>query len=144
MWSLFVWYDCGMRVVGCLLEYGDEFVILRRHIDKPQGATWGLPSGKVEAGESDDTAIIRELYEETGFNAQQPELERLGEYHFERDGSMDNLYIIFRVKLTKQHQIRLEDGAHTDFAWITATDCYKRADLILGLHELLRLVGYAQ
>jgi 8-oxo-dGTP pyrophosphatase MutT (NUDIX family) len=36
-----------MEVVGCFLENDGEFLILQRHDNKPQGNTWGLPSGKL-------------------------------------------------------------------------------------------------
>ena len=31
--------------------------------------TWGFPKGKLEEGESDIDAAVRELYEETGFDS---------------------------------------------------------------------------
>lgn len=55
-----------LRVVGCFLEYEGKFVLLHRHAHKPNGGTWGLPAGKVEPGESDTAAVLRELWEETG------------------------------------------------------------------------------
>ena len=63
-----------MRVVGCFLEYDGKFVLLLRHVHKADGGTWGLPAGKVEPGESDETAMLRELYEETGYKALPKEL----------------------------------------------------------------------
>jgi len=50
-----------MRVVGCFLEYNDKFVIVLRHAHKPDGNTWGLPSGKIEQDENDTEAVLREI-----------------------------------------------------------------------------------
>jgi 8-oxo-dGTP pyrophosphatase MutT (NUDIX family) len=111
-----------MRVVGCLLEYQDNFVILLRKPHKPQGNTWGLPSGKIENAEIDEDAAIRELEEETGYKAKP--------YQFERDGTMDNHYSLFRVRLESPHSIRLEEGAHAAYKWVTAEQCYQMPDLI--------------
>jgi acetyl-CoA carboxylase carboxyl transferase subunit beta len=71
-----------MRVVGCFLEFENKFVVLLRHSHKPEGNTWALPGGKVEPGETDEQAVIRELYEETAYKAQTDELQKLGEYRF--------------------------------------------------------------
>lgn len=79
---LFICYSYIMRVVGCFLEYNDKFVILLRQKHKPDGDTWGLPGGKVEQGEDDVEAIIRELEEETGYKATQNQVELLGNFNF--------------------------------------------------------------
>ena len=35
----------------------------------PASTTWGFPKGKLEEGEDDIDAAVRELYEETGFDS---------------------------------------------------------------------------
>ena len=72
-----------MRVVGCFLEFDGRFVVLYRRSHKPEGCTWALPGGKVEAEETDEQAIIRELSEETGYEAAAQEPKLLGEFSFE-------------------------------------------------------------
>lgn len=133
-----------MKVVGCFLEYNDKFVILLRHAHKPDGNTWGLPSGKVEHGESDTEAILRELEEETGYRATQSEVELLGNFNFISNTNQPYTYVTFRVKLNQPHDVRLEKAAHADYQWVTAQECYAKTDLITGLHELLKLVGYVK
>lgn len=133
-----------MRVVGCLLEYQGEFVILLRRAHKPQGNTWGLPSGKIEDGERDEDAVLRELEEETGYQATKSELEHIGTYDFERDGTMDNQYVLFRVTLDTPHLVRLEEHAHADHKWVTAEQCVAMPDLIPGLYRLMGLIGYTK
>ena len=56
-----------IRVAGCFLEYGGRFLILHRRSEKSQGGKWGLPAGKVDKGETDKDAVIREVAEETAF-----------------------------------------------------------------------------
>jgi 8-oxo-dGTP diphosphatase len=52
-----------MRVVcAALVDNGKVLAGLRR----PPHAGWELPGGKVEAGESDEQALIREIVEELG------------------------------------------------------------------------------
>ena len=55
--------------VGVLLEgAGPEarFLLTSRPPGKPYAGYWEFPGGKVEAGESIDTALARELHEELG------------------------------------------------------------------------------
>lgn len=131
-----------MRVVGCFLEFDGKFVILLRHSQKPEGNTWGLPSGKVEPSENDEQAVIRELQEETGYRANSAELRHLGNYEFVSSVNKPYIYITYAITLNDQHQLELEDAAHVDYKWVTAEECFARTDLIPGFHELLKLVGY--
>lgn len=129
-----------MRVVGCFLEYDGKFVLLRRLPEKPNGNTWGLPAGKVEPDESDESAVLRELYEETGYMATPDQLHyvREDDFHFE-GGSVT--FIVYRVILERPYEVRLEESAHSDYRWVTSHEGYDLA-LIPGLRLVLRLTGY--
>lgn len=48
--------------VGALVEHQGRVLLVR------EGDRWLLPGGEVEAGESHDEALVRELREETGLN----------------------------------------------------------------------------
>lgn len=131
-----------MRVVGCFLEYQGKFVILYRHSHKPDGNTWGLPSGKVEAREDDVAATLRELQEETGYKADASELEHLGDFDFVSSRGEPLLYGTYRIRLDSPHEVQLEEQGHAEYKWVTPAECDAREDLISGFHKLLRLVGY--
>jgi ADP-ribose pyrophosphatase YjhB (NUDIX family) len=55
-----------VRCVGALIHHSDGRLLLIRRANPPGRGRWSLPGGRVEAGESDDVAIIREVAEETG------------------------------------------------------------------------------
>lgn len=131
-----------MRVVGCFLEYNNKFVLLKRHSHKPDGSTWGLPAGKVESDETDETAIIRELYEETGYRSSTSELRLLGVYDFITPSGATNNFVTYSVKLSKPHEVLLEDTAHSEYKWVSIVEANKMPDLIFGLHDLFNMVGY--
>ncbi|MGF1741241.1 8-oxo-dGTP diphosphatase MutT [Vibrio profundum] len=48
-----------------------EIFITKRADDKHQGGLWEFPGGKVEAGESEQQALSRELHEEIGITVTQ-------------------------------------------------------------------------
>lgn len=56
--------DC----VGVICFRGDEVLLIRR-ANPPRAGEWSLPGGRIEPGESERTAALRELSEETGVSA---------------------------------------------------------------------------
>lgn len=131
-----------MRVVGCFLEYNNKFVLLKRHSHKPDGSTWGLPAGKVEPNESDEAAMMRELYEETGYQSKASDLKLLGVYDFLTPSGAVNNFVTYSVKLKEPHGIVLENTAHSEYVWVKVEEANLMPDLIFGLHDLFKMVGY--
>lgn len=57
-------------VAAGLILRGDEVLICQRKAGSPMGLKWEFPGGKIEAGESAEQALRRELDEELGIAAQ--------------------------------------------------------------------------
>ena len=58
-----------MRVIPCVgavIRDADGRLLLIRRGHEPGKGLWSIPGGKVEAGESDEDAVAREVLEETG------------------------------------------------------------------------------
>jgi 8-oxo-dGTP diphosphatase len=53
-----------IRAAGAVLVQDGQVAIVHR----PRYDDWTLPKGKLEAGESEREAALREVWEETGFN----------------------------------------------------------------------------
>lgn len=56
-------------VAAALMLRGDEVLICQRRPDQPMALQWEFPGGKIEAGESAEIALARELNEELGIDA---------------------------------------------------------------------------
>jgi 8-oxo-dGTP diphosphatase len=52
--------------VGAVVFDDDGRLLLVRRANPPARGTWSLPGGRVETGEDDATAVVREVAEETG------------------------------------------------------------------------------
>jgi 8-oxo-dGTP diphosphatase len=55
-----------MIVVAAVIERGDELLVSFRHPKGPRPSKWEFPGGKVEPGETEPDALIREMKEELG------------------------------------------------------------------------------
>jgi 8-oxo-dGTP diphosphatase len=56
----------SVRVVAGVLVRDGKVLAARRALHKREGGLWELPGGKVEPGEADAAALVRELGEELG------------------------------------------------------------------------------
>jgi len=128
------------KAAGCFLEYNSHFLILRRSLGEHQEGKWGVPAGRVEQGETERDAVIREVREETGFIIQPDKLEFLQEvilYFPEKTTD----FFAYRVKLESQITIVLNPQEHDAHAWVTGEECFARNDLIRGVRDVLKRVG---
>lgn len=55
-----------INVVGAVIVRGDFVLAAKRGEQKAQAGLWEFPGGKIEAGESPDAALRREITEELG------------------------------------------------------------------------------
>ncbi|KTC97427.1 Mutator protein MutT [Legionella geestiana] len=104
-----------MRVVVALIfNAAGEVLIARRPLEKSHGGLWEFPGGKVEAGESDEAACVREIREEVGL--QVLETEFLGSVNHQYGSFSVNLQV-FRVTRFKGVAQRLEN--QPELLWVS-------------------------
>lgn len=53
-----------IRVTCALIEQGDKVLITQRSAAMSQPLLWEFPGGKVEAGETEEACLVREIQEE--------------------------------------------------------------------------------
>jgi mutator protein MutT len=122
-----------VEVSGCYLEYQNKILLLRRHAERPQGGTWGVPAGKLEKGETSQEALIREVFEEIGFNIQDQKIEEIGKL-FIRLPHVDYVYHMFFVLLRELPHLHLELTEHEELRWVNFSEALQ-VPLVTGGKE---------
>ena len=65
----FLKYDPRLRVTAAIILDKQQVLITQRHSDDEMGEKWEFPGGKIEAGESPEACLKRELQEELTIEA---------------------------------------------------------------------------
>ena len=78
--------DC----VGALVYDEQHRLLVVRRAHEPGRGLWSIPGGRVEPGEDDPAAVVREVAEETGLTVEVGAM--VGEV--EREGPRGQLYVI--------------------------------------------------
>ena len=112
------------EVASCFLEFDGKFLLLHRHDSKPEGNKWGVPAGKIEAGEKPDEAIFRELKEETGIKIPKNEISCFGKV-FVKYPDFDFVHYIFNARLSKPEKVEISKDEHKGFKWVSPKQALK-------------------
>lgn len=130
-------FSSKVEVVTCFCQVGETFLLLQRNEDKLVGGMWSLPGGKVDPGETLEQAVVRELLEETGIVAKDPEFKMT---RYVRGDVLDFVLHIFVVRLPKNpEKIVLCKDEHQDFKWVTPKEALEM-NLVPGSKEYIALV----
>lgn len=78
-------------VVAVIMDDKQSILIAQRPFDVHQGGLWEFPGGKIEANESAEMALTRELYEELGIRVEQ--FHFLGETIYQYPSQFVHLFI---------------------------------------------------
>lgn len=111
-------------VAGLIMSADGQVLITQRRADQSLPLKWELPGGKIEAGESPDQALARELAEELGVRVR---IGRIWDVLFHRYEAFDLLMLVYPCRLLPEEEVRcLEVQA---FAWCRVDE--------LGRHDIL-------
>jgi mutator protein MutT len=100
------------RVLALVLKRDDRLLVCQRPPHKRHGGLWEFPGGKVEPGESDFQASVREASEELGVS-----VVRAGPIEFSAQDPGSPFVIEFLSVDVEGEPICIE---HTALAWLTA------------------------
>lgn len=110
-----------------------NLLMTRRAKEKTFPGTWENSGGAVQAGETPEQAITRELFEETGIRAEPTEFEKIS---YARDKCMHyNFYCLKReVPLS---QIVLQPGETDDVRWVS----FEQVHQMISKKEICKVIG---
>lgn len=130
-------FNPKFEVVGSFVQCNGEIVLLLRQDHKSAGNTWGLPSGKVDEGESLLDAICRETYEETGIIVPPDEMKFFSTVYV-KYADYDLIYHMFYAQLDNQPEIIIREDEHKESKWATPQEALK-LQLVEDGDECLKL-----
>ncbi len=105
------------RVVAALIENDECQVLLtQRRPEAFMPLKWEFPGGKVEPGESDSRALVREIKEELGIEVE------VGEHFMGLVHDYTNFSIDFHVYYCRHLSGVLKNLGVNDFRWVDLSD----------------------
>jgi 8-oxo-dGTP diphosphatase len=116
-----------------------EILVARRKADAVRGGLWELPGGKIEPGESADTAARRETREETGIDLGMTQPVAIVE-HLDRQATREALVRLHAVAARVDATVEAKPLASAECRWIPLEDIdrYEWPPANARLNDLLR------
>lgn len=109
-------FNPPFEISKCYLECQGKILLLLRAKGKTEGEKWGVPGGKISAGESRLQAMSRELLEETGIRAGRESFDFLRTVYV-RYPEFDFVCHMFNLSLSCEPAVKLSSAEHSDFMW---------------------------
>lgn len=110
--------------------------MLHRSEGETDPSLWGIPAGKVEPGEDDVTAALREVYEETGITLATDGVHHLGELVIEYDG-ITVVFPMFSALFDDEPTVTLDPAEHIEYAWMTVGRALATPNLMKDVDKIL-------
>lgn len=104
-------------VVAALILRGDEVFICQRKAGTAMGLQWEFPGGKIEAGETPEEALRRELEEELGIEARIGPFIAEVQHNYRNGGS-----IHLRFFAVHHYEGEFQNRVFEDMRWAALRD----------------------
>lgn len=101
------------EVTAAIIRFGEKYLICQRAADDECGMQWEFPGGKLEAGETLEECIVREIREELELDIKVLGVFTKSIYHF---SSKEIYFTVFNAEITGGD---LKLNVHNDVKWVT-------------------------
>lgn len=111
--------ELGVKAV--IFRRGRVLLLQRRSDLAIAPGLWDMPGGGVEAGETLEGALVREVREETGFAARigRPIHVWISHARFPSGKELTTAIVCYESSIGNQGEPRLDPEEHTEYAWVT-------------------------
>ena len=120
-------------VVAAIIKKGNLYLVTQRNKDKYMGLKWEFPGGKVEANETLQEALTREINEELNINIDV--YEKIAEEGY-KDSEI-NIVLHYFLCSIKDGVISLNE--HEAMEWADKTD-FDKYDFVVGDGNITSLI----
>lgn len=106
----------------CYLADSGRLLMLKRR-KEPFSQHWTAPGGKLEDGETPQEAVVREVWEETGFTVEKPQLRVIcSESSHPQDVDYNWLLFVFRADSYSGELIQSDEG---ELRWLPIDELHQ-------------------
>lgn len=102
----------SIAVTAAIIIHDQQILITQRHPDDQRGGQWEFPGGKIEAGETPEQCLQRELQEELEVLAEIHDLYTVSRHSYP---DLDITLSAYRATI-QSGQITLHE--HSDYRWV--------------------------
>jgi 8-oxo-dGTP diphosphatase len=127
----------SVEVSFCFVAIEDKLLFLKRGPNQPEGDTWCIPGGKIEAQETPLEAAVRELFEETHIALDPSSLQKLGQLYVQKSHVSYVCHPFGVILKTCPKKVCISPES-TDFRWVVPNET-ESMRLISGSKETLRV-----
>jgi 8-oxo-dGTP diphosphatase len=111
-----------MRVVGGALFHNGKLLLVKRTKERAFWPDmWEIPGGRVEKGETDEEALVREFQEETNLDIEVVKRYHEFGYKYTDKDAVENDFIV----KAENFQVVIDPKEHTEFKWVARDELDK-------------------
>ena len=112
-----------LSVCGVIIYQGRFLIVRRSETDDFLPNCWEFAGGSVEASETIEDALVRELQEEIGIDISEYQKELIGisEEFMNKDKTERYLQLNYKIELSDEPRITLS-SEHVEYDWATSDD----------------------
>ena len=99
---------------AALIDQNDRILVQKRPQGKPMAGLWEFPGGKVEAGETPEAALVRELHEELDIGVKEPDLEPVA---FASE-AVEDQHLILLLYICRDWTGQIQSSDSLDLQWL--------------------------
>lgn len=100
-------------VAAALIDSNMHLLLAQRPFEKWMGGLWELPGGKIEPGETNEQALVRELHEELSIIVKESDLIFLKKVHHD----YDDFQLKMTVFIVHKWQNEVQNNEHQALVW---------------------------